>query len=955
MNTPDHSSSDSANLGAALEISSSAHEFPENVRAITVQSGTVYVFARRRQETDFSAQSCILELPADSILVLPDSSNSSIQFRIAGSSSTRARGLGQDATEALLASSDSASCINILCDAITNQTSETDAPEGRSTVASIGVEMELEPGPSLVATSADQPVTWLFETEGGAPITTPVTSCAAITIDGPRQLMPCDTPGAVERMSPAGMAETLSTLFLEFTDQRLQLEDLHFGQRVRRSERAARARVESTAKAVAEGITLERPPPLAANATSGFDAACRRVVTELGVTIKNKIVYQQNTARSPIEQFARAARVETREVTLETGWWKSESGHLIGWVDKNRTPVALIHRRRGYLAHVYHDTDQVEKIPVDAAFAARLSPRCITFYPSLPARALTMLDIVKMAFRGSRTDLLKTLAATISIALLNLVTPLVIALITSTVIPLADVDLAYALGIGLFLAALSTALIGIVSGLAFLRVESRSSYFLVAAFVQRILQLPAPFFRETSAGDLTQRVMAIERIRSKLTQSVIMSLTSFVSGFSYIGLMFIYDPTLALYATVLVVGMVGGLVMIGVLLARREYIESVTKGELDGTAMDMISGIRQVRLQGSSTRMIAMLLDRLGNVARQTYITQILTAILTLFTRVYPLAATLTIFAIFATQIQQGNKTLSNAEFLGFNAALGGFFASSSLIGMTFNSLVSIIPMYQRLRPLMETVPEVQENMPSPGRIEGGIKLRNITFRYAEDLPLVLDGIDISAEPGECIAIVGQTGCGKSTLLKIILGLERAEAGSVFFDGIELDSVDAGQVRSQLGVVMQASTLSQGNIRSTILGLGTSASMDVAWDAARLVQMEQEIEDMPMGMLTMTSGNSLSGGQAQRLLIARALVGNPRILLLDEATSSLDDESQAAITASIMGLGATRIIIAHRLSTILEADRIYVLEKGSVVQNGTFEELSSVPGLFRQLVENQSL
>ena len=617
--------------------------------------------------------------------------------------------------------------------------------------------------------------------------------------------------------------------------------------------------------------------------------------------------------------------------------------------------MALIHEGRGYVAYLYHDTNRVEKLRVNATFAARLSTRSITFYPSLPARAIRVPDLLKIAFRGSRPDLLWTLAATLSISGLNLVTPLVIALITSTVVPLADVDLAYALGLGLLLAAISAALIGVVSGLAFLRVETRSGYFLLAAFVDRTLQLPSTFFRETNAGDLAQRVMAIEQIRSKITQSVIMSLTSFVSGFSYVGLMFTYDTTLALYASGLVLGLVGGLVTIGALLARREYVESVSKGELDATALDLITGVRQVRLQGSSARMISQLLERLGDVARQAYITQILSAVLSLFTRIYPLTATLTIFLVFAHSLQHGGATITDAQFLGFNAALGGFFACTTLIGMTFNSMVSIIPMYQRLRPLMEAVPEIAENMPSPGRLEGRIELRNIKFRYDKDLPLVLDGVDMYADPGECIAVVGQTGCGKSTLLKIILGLEIAEEGSVYFDGVELESVDAAQVRSQLGVVMQSNTLAGGNVRSTILGLGTDKSMDIAWDAARLVQMEQEIDDMPMGMLTMVSAGSLSGGQSQRLLIARALVGNPRVLLLDEATSALDDKSQAAVTESIMRLGATRIIIAHRLSTILEADRIYVLEKGCVVQTGTFEELNSVPGLFRELVENQKL
>ena len=955
MTTPDRSTFESDALGASLEISASAHELPPSVRAISVQSGKAYLFARRRRESGFSAQSHVLELAAGSILVLPENSEPSIQFRISGSSSTTARGLGQDAAEALLASNDATDRINALCDALTNESSETTPSEGEATIAAVGVELELESGDSLVATSADQPVTWLFGEDDGGVTTRPVTTCAAVTIAGPRRLMPCDTATAVERLGPAGMADLLSNLLLEFADQRLQLEDLAFGQRVLASERADASRIDATAFAVADGITLGRPTPQPTNASSGFDAACRRVVSELGVTIENQITYQQNTARSPIEQFARAARVQTREVTLESGWWKNDCGHLLGWVDDERTPVAMIRGRRGYTAYVQHDVARFEKIPVDAAFAARLAPRSVTFYPSLPARAIKGRDLLKVAFRGSRPDLLKTLAATILISGLNLVTPLVIALITSTVVPLADVDLAYALGLGLLLAAISAALIGVVSGLAFLRVETRSGYFLLAAFVDRTLQLPSTFFRETNAGDLAQRVMAIEQIRSKLTQSVIMSLTSFVSGFSYVGLMFTYDTTLALYASGLVLGLVGGLVTIGALLARREYVESVSKGELDATALDLITGVRQVRLQGSSARMIAKLLERLGDVARQAYITQILSAILTLFTRVYPLAATLTIFAVFAYSLQKGGATITDAQFLGFNAALGGFFACTTLIGMTFNSMVSIIPMYQRLRPLMEAVPEIAENMPSPGRLEGRIELRNIKFRYDGDLPLVLDGVDMYADPGECIAVVGQTGCGKSTLLKIILGLEKAEEGSVYFDGIELESVDAAQVRSQLGVVMQSNTLTGGNVRSTILGLGTDKSIEVAWDAARLVQMEQEIDDMPMGMLTMVSAGSLSGGQAQRLLIARALVGNPRILLLDEATSALDDKSQAAVTESIMRLGATRVIIAHRLSTILEADRIYVLDKGCVVQTGTFEELNSVPGLFRELVENQKL
>jgi ATP-binding cassette subfamily C protein len=355
-------------------------------------------------------------------------------------------------------------------------------------------------------------------------------------------------------------------------------------------------------------------------------------------------------------------------------------------------------------------------------------------------------------------------------------------------------------------------------------------------------------------------------------------------------------------------------------------------------------------------RVLSRVTDRLGNLGRQTYITQLLSTALTVFTSIYPGLATVTIFAVYGFGIMSDpTKAISDADFLAFNASLAGFFATSTLIGSTYVTMISIIPMYQRLKPIMQATPEIKEDAMDPGTLEGAVEAQDIVFRYAEDLPLILDGVSLKVNQNECVAIVGRTGCGKSTLLKILLGLEKPESGSILFDGTSLENVDASLVRSQLGVVMQANHLTPGNVRSTILGMGTDKPIEIAWEAARLAKIDEEIEAMPMGMVTMVNPESVSGGQAQRLLIARALVGNPRILLLDEATSELDDESQAAVTESIMSLGTTRLIIAHRLSTIKTADRIYVLEQGKVVQEGTFEELSTKDGPFRKLVEEQML
>ena len=204
------------------------------------------------------------------------------------------------------------------------------------------------------------------------------------------------------------------------------------------------------------------------------------------------------------------------------------------------------------------------------------------------------------------------------------------------------------------------------------------------------------------------------------------------------------------------------------------------------------------------------------------------------------------------------------------------------------------------------------------------------------------------------LTLVGPSGCGKSTLLRALLGFEQPESGAVYFDGKDLRGLDAALVRRQIGVVLQNSTLFRGDIFTNILG-SKPLTMDDAWEAARMAGLEQDIRRLPMGMHTIIAegGGGLSGGQRQRLMIARAIVSKPRILLFDEATSALDNQSQAIVSRSLEGLKSTRVVIAHRLSTIIHADRIYVLDRGRIMQNGTYSELMAQDGLFAQLAKRQ--
>ncbi len=273
-----------------------------------------------------------------------------------------------------------------------------------------------------------------------------------------------------------------------------------------------------------------------------------------------------------------------------------------------------------------------------------------------------------------------------------------------------------------------------------------------------------------------------------------------------------------------------------------------------------------------------------------------------------------------------------------------------------FSGLVLMANLWQGLRSILTARPEVDDSKLHPGRLRGALAVDNVTFRYRANGPMILDGVSIRARPGECIALTGPSGSGKSTLLNLILRFEIPHSGAIQLDGRELSSLDINAVRRQIGVVTQDGRIMAGSIFESICCGGVN-TMEEAWEAARSAGLAEDIEAMPMGMHTVVSegGANLSGGQRQRLLIARALVLKPSILIFDEATSALDNRTQAIVAESLRRLKATRILVAHRLSTLRHADRIFVIEKGRVVQEGRYDELANEPGLFARLVSRQKL
>jgi NHLM bacteriocin system ABC transporter ATP-binding protein len=404
-------------------------------------------------------------------------------------------------------------------------------------------------------------------------------------------------------------------------------------------------------------------------------------------------------------------------------------------------------------------------------------------------------------------------------------------------------------------------------------------------------------------------------------------------------------------ATGLVAALAGVTAALTWLQLRHQRALLELQGRIASLLFGLIHGIAKLRVAGAEARAFARWAERFAEQRRRTLAAQRAANVQTTFNAVYGVLTSMAIFAVVGFSSQEA---MPIGEFLAFNAAFGQFLGATLTLVGVLSGVLAMVPVYERLEPILETVPEVDESKAEPGELAGEIEFSHVTFRYQEDGPQILDGVSFRAGPGEFIALVGPSGAGKSTCLRLILGFEKPSSGSIYFDGQDLSGLAAQSVRRQIGVVLQTGRPMAGSIFSNIVG-SANLGIDAAWEAARMAGLEEDIKAMPMGMHTVISegAETFSGGQKQRILIARAIVHRPRIILFDEATSALDNRTQEIVSRSLEGLKATRIVIAHRLSTIQNADRIYVVDGGRVVEEGTYQDLLRHDGPFARLAERQ--
>jgi len=667
----------------------------------------------------------------------------------------------------------------------------------------------------------------------------------------------------------------------------------------------------------------------------------------------------------PLGELARASGFHVRPVTLDEGWWRRTGGEpMLGRSsgDGLSSPVALLPAngaRWTRTAYEIHDQGRSSR-PVDERVARSLSPTAWVFYRSLPDLPLSIADILRfsLALRGLAREGGTMLAMALAGSLLGLSIPIASGIIVDQVIPAADYGRLIALCSFLVVLVIATAIFQAIQGFLVLRIEGRISASLIPAVWDRLLRLPSSFFARFASGDLALRAMAFDEISKKVSGAVV---TTFVTGFfSFfnLGLLYYYSWRLALCTSLLLGAL---LVVTASLLGGRLRHESAIRrldGLLSGLLLELLGGIITLKSAGAEGRAFARWSRPYGERLARTSRARRFSNRIHQWLAVYPLLSAIVIY-FGAVHIDPG--LLQTGRFLAFTIAFANLIAAVLAMGYTSIGLLDVLPMFERVQPILAETPEFPAAVIEPVRLAGALALNRVSFRYpGQDAGThVLSDVSLQVRPGEFVALVGPSGAGKSTVMRLLLGFEKPDAGTVAYDGRDLATLDLRDVRRQIGVVLQQAELMPSDIFSNIVGFAPTVTLEDAWLAARLAGLEDDIRAMPMGMHTLVGegGGNVSSGQRQRLLIARAIVHRPKILLLDEATSALDNVTQSIVTESLHNQlrGITRVVIAHRLDGIVKADRIYVLTDGRIVQSGRYDQLIAEPGPFRDLARRQLL
>ena len=651
-----------------------------------------------------------------------------------------------------------------------------------------------------------------------------------------------------------------------------------------------------------------------------------------------------------LEYLLRPAGFMRRSVNLEKGWYHDAVGAMLGTRSDDGSVVALI--PSGLNGYRFYDRKSGKTVRVNRKNQNMIEKEAVAFYKPFPLEKMTIKELLKYIVQQvSAADVILIVIAMLIVTGIGMLTPWLSNQLFSDVIASGSVRVL--LGVAAFFVSASVGVLLFTSVRTMLiaRLGTKLNLSVEAATMMRVLSLPANFFKDYSAGELSNRISYINGLCSQLVDMILTTSLSSLLSLAYIAQIFIYAPGLVLPAVIITLTTLAITIAQVIVRMRITRQKMLVISKEDGMSYQLISGIQKIKLAGAEQRAFAKWGNLYAQGAKLEYNPPMFLKIGSTITLAISLVGTL---VMYVAAIKSG---VSVAEYYAFNTAYGmvsGAFAALTGIAV---GLAQLRPILEMAKPILETVPEISEDKQVVTRLSGAIELNNVTFRYTDDMPYVLDDLSLKIRPGQYVAIVGKTGCGKSTLMRIMLGFETPQKGAVYYDGKDIKCLDLKSLRRKIGAVMQNGRMFTGDIFSNITISAPWLTLDDAWEAAAIAGLDEDINAMPMGMHTLISEGQggISGGQRQRLLIARAVAPKPRILMFDEATSALDNITQKQVSEALDRMKCTRIVIAHRLSTIRQCDRIIVLDRGKIVEDGSYEELIQKNGFFAELVARQRL
>ena len=651
-----------------------------------------------------------------------------------------------------------------------------------------------------------------------------------------------------------------------------------------------------------------------------------------------------------VHDIARLSHFVIREVVLEPGWHKRDSGPLLVFTEDGGDPLACIPKN----AHSYYlyDSSGSRTEVLDDSAAKGIRSKAFMFYRPFFEKSLTRRDLLRFgAHNVYRSDIIRLLLLTLLGTLVGLLLPYLNQQAFDKFIPMGNAPGLVQIGAVILACSLGNISFTIVKNLASFRFMNAMKYAVQSAVFDRLFNLPESFYREYDAANLGQRAMGITTIYTVLAQSAVSAALSAVFSLLYLWRMYRYSSAMSNAALVLLAAVSAVIILCGLLQTGYERRKQEADNQLSSISFQLLSGVSKIRNAYAEDRALQRYIEASLQSKMLQHTKEKLTVLVQAITGVAPLVFTI----IFYYQMIRKDLGLSIGQFTGFSAAFGAFSGAVLTIVSNYLTVNNVKPLYEFARPILDTLPETGIDADLPGDLRGEIDVTNVTFSYSPDEPPALNNINLHIDAGEYVGIVGSSGCGKSTLLKLLLGFEKPQTGRVYYDNRDIDDLDKRELRKKMGVVLQNGGLITGSIYENITIAAPDTEMSRVEQVIRDVGLEEDIKRMPMGLHTVIAegAGTISGGQAQRLMIARAIINRPGIIFLDEATSALDNVTQNQIVSTLESLDATKIVIAHRLSTVQNCDRIIVMDKGSIVEQGTYQELMDKKGLFYDLAVRQ--